>query len=142
MALLFGALNWPPLMRAVRAQVLSLRERDYIEAAYSLDLGLGHIIMREVFPNLVSYVAINLIFSIRTAMYALVALVVLGLVPLQEPDWGVMIFLGRQQGALFNPEAASMMLSPILAIALFQLSLILFTRSLEEIFNPRLRSGL
>lgn len=142
LALLFASLNWPPLMRAVRAQVLSLRERDYIEAAVALDLGLWHIISREVLPNMISYIAVNMIFSIRTAMYSIVGLVVLGLVPLREPDWAVMIFMGRQQGALFNVAAASMLLSPIIAIALFQLSLVLFSRSLEEIFNPRLRSGI
>lgn len=142
LALLFGVLNWPTLMRAVRAQVLSLRERDYVEAAVALDLGLWHIVTREVFPNMISYIAVNFIFTIRVAMYSIVGLVFLGLVPLQEPDWGVMIFLGRQQGVLFNPSAAGMLLSPIVAIALFQLSLVMFTRSLEEIFNPRLRSGL
>lgn len=142
LAVLFGALNWPTLMRAVRAQVLSLRERDYVQAAVALDLGLWHIITREVFPNMISYIAVNLIFTIRVAMYSIVGLVFLGLVPLREPDWGVMIFTGRQQGVLFLPEAAGMLLSPIIAIALFQLSLVLFTRSLEEVFNPRLRSGL
>ncbi|KXK20819.1 MAG: ABC transporter permease [Chloroflexi bacterium OLB15] len=141
LALLFALLNWPSLMRAVRAQVLSLRERDYVQAAVALDLGLRHIILNEVFPNMVSYVAVNAIFSLRSAMYAVVGLVVLGLVPLREPDWGVMIFMGRQQGALFNPNASAMLLAPIIAISLFQLSLVLFTRSMEEIFNPRLRSG-
>jgi peptide/nickel transport system permease protein len=142
LALLFAVLNWPALMRAIRAQVLSLRERDYVEAARALDLGTWHIISREVFPNMVSYIAVNTIFSIRAAMYGLVLLVILGLVPLKEPDWGIMIFMGRQQGALFNPSASSMLMSPIVAIAVFQLCLVLFTRSLEEIFNPRLRSGL
>lgn len=140
LALLFALLNWPSLMRAVRAQVLSLRERDYVQAAIALDMGLAHIVFREVFPMMVSYIAINTIFSLRSAMYAIVGLIVLGFVPLREPDWGVMIFSGRQQGALFNPNAASMLLAPIVAIALFQLSLVLFTRSMEEIFNPRLRS--
>ncbi|MDZ4770192.1 MAG: ABC transporter permease [Chloroflexota bacterium] len=142
LALLFGALNWPTLMRAVRAQVLSLRERDYVQAAVALDLGMWHIITREVFPNMVSYIAVNLIFTIRIAMYSIVGLVFLGLVPLREPDWAVMIFTGRQQGVLFLPQAAGMLLSPIVAIALFQLSLVLFSRSLEEIFNPRLRTGI
>jgi peptide/nickel transport system permease protein len=142
LAVLFAALNWPALMRAIRAQVLSLRERDYVEAAIALDLGTWHIISREVFPNMISYIAVNMIFSIRAAMYNLVLLVILGLVPLKEPDWGIMIFMGRQQGALFNASAASMLLAPIVAIAIFQLCLVLFTRSLEEIFNPRLRSGL
>ncbi len=142
LAVLFAALNWPALMRAIRAQVLSLREREYVEAAIALDLGMWHIITREVFPNMVSYIAVNMIFSIRASMYNLVLLVILGLVPLTEPDWGVMISMGRMQGALFNPAASSMLLAPIAAIALFQLCLVLFTRSLEEIFNPRLRSGL
>jgi peptide/nickel transport system permease protein len=141
LAVLFALLNWPSLMRALRAQVLSLRERDYVEAAVALDLGTWHIITREVFPNMISYIAVNTIFSIRAAMYNLVLLVILGLVPLKEPDWGIMIYMGRQQGALFNPSASSMLMSPIVAIAIFQLCLVLFTRSLEEIFNPRLRSG-
>lgn len=142
LALLLAALNWPTLMRAVRAQVLSLREREYVQAAYALDLGLFHIISREVMPNMISYIVVNMIFSIRSAMYSIVALVFLGMVPIVEPDWGVMIFTGRQQGALFNSDAISMVLAPVIAIAFFQLSLVLFTRSLEEIFNPRLRQSL
>jgi peptide/nickel transport system permease protein len=142
LAVLLAVLSWPGLMRAVRAQVLSLRERDYVEAAIALDLGTRHIILREVFPNMISYIAISFIFQIRAAMYSLVGLVVLGMVPLREPDWGIMIWNARNSGAFYNPNAIMMALAPIMAIALFQLSLVLFTRSLEEIFNPRLRSGL
>ncbi|GAB4529883.1 MAG: hypothetical protein OHK0046_50060 [Anaerolineae bacterium] len=141
-ALLLAALTWPSLMRSVRAQVLSLRQREYIEAAFSLDLGLWHIITREVFPNLISYIAINFIFAIRLAMYALVALILLGMLPPREPDWGTMLWSAQTRGAFFNPDAVMMGLAPVLAIGLFQLSLILFSRSLEEIFNPRLRSSL
>ncbi|MEL6309227.1 MAG: ABC transporter permease [Chloroflexota bacterium] len=142
LAVLLAALTWPALMRSIRAQVLSLRERDYVEAAVALDLGLGHIVMREVFPNMISYIAINFIFSVRSAMYSLVGLVILGMVPLREPDWGIMIWNAQTRGAFYNPQALWMALAPITAIALFQLSLILFTRSLEEMFNPRLRQGL
>ncbi len=142
LALLFAALYWPTLMRAVRAQVFSLRERDYVQAAFSLDLGLVHVIFREVLPNMISYIVVNMIFTIRSAMYSIVGLVFLGMVPIQEPDWGVMIYIGRSRGAIFSADAASMLISPIIAIALFQLFLVLFTRSLEEIFNPRLRQGL
>lgn len=141
MALLLAVLNWPTLMRAVRAQVMSLKSRDYVEAAFALDLGLWHITTREVLPNMISYIVVNMIFTIRSAMYFIIALMFLGLVPLTEPDWGMMIFIGKQQGSLSNPEAAWMLLAPVLAIALFQLSLVLFTRSLEEVFNPRLRQG-
>jgi peptide/nickel transport system permease protein len=142
LALLFAGLSWPTLMRAVRAQVFSLRERDYVQAAIALDLGLVHLIFREVLPNMISYIVVNMIFSIRESMYLLVGLVFLGMAPLIEPDWSVMIYLGRTKQVIFNPNAAHYLLSPIIAIALFQLSLVLFTRSLEEIFNPRLRAGL
>ncbi|MEM9949969.1 MAG: ABC transporter permease [Chloroflexota bacterium] len=142
LAVLLAALTWPGLMRSIRAQVLSLRERDYVEAAVALDLGLSHIIMREVFPNMISYIAINFIFAVRSAMYSLVGLVILGMVPLREPDWGIMIWNAQTRGAFYNRQALWMALAPITAIALFQLSLILFTRSLEEMFNPRLRQGL
>ncbi len=142
LAVLLAVLSWPALMRAVRAQVLSLRARDYVEAALALDLGLYHIIVREVFPNMISYIAINFIFAIRTAMYSLIGLVILGMVPLLEPDWGIMIWNAQSRGAFYNPDAIMMALVPITAIALFQLFLILFTRSLEEIFNPRLRRGI
>lgn len=142
LALTLGVLTWPALMRSVRAQVLSLREREYVEAAVALDLGLFHVVTREVFPQLVSYIAVNLIFSIRTAMYALVGLIILGMVPPREPDWGTMIWNAQSRGAFYNPDAVMMALAPIIAIALFQLSLILFTRSLEEMFNPRLRQSL
>lgn len=142
LALLLAALTWPALMRSIRAQVLSLRERDYVEAAIALDLGLAHIITREVFPNMISYIAINFIFAVRSAMYSLVGLVILGMVPLREPDWGIMIWNAQTRGAFYNENAIWMALAPITAIAFFQLSLILFTRSLEEMFNPRLRQGL
>ena len=142
LAVLLAVLDWPTLMRSVRAQVLSLRERDYVEAAVALDLGLPHIIGREILPQIISYVVIFMIFSTRSAMYQIVGLVFLGMVPFTEPDWGVMIYMGRSQGALFSPAAVSQLLSPVVAVALFQLSLVLFTRSLEEVFNPRLRAGL
>lgn len=142
LAVLLALLTWPGLMRSIRAQVLSLRERDYVEAAVALDLGLPHIILREVFPNMISYIAINFIFAVRSAMYSLVGLVILGMVPLREPDWGIMIWNAQTRGAFYNQNSLWMALTPITAIALFQLSLILFTRSLEEMFNPRLRQGL
>lgn len=141
-AAVLASLTWPPLMRSIRAQVMSLKEREYIEAAFSLDLGIFHIITREVFPNLVSYIAINFIFSIRLAMYALVGLILLGMLPPREPDWGTMLWSAQTRGAFYNPDAVMLGIAPVVAIALFQLSLILFSRSLEEVFNPRLRSNL
>lgn len=139
--LLIASLSWPTLMRAVRAQVLSLRERDYVEAAVALDLGRGHIILREILPNMISFVAISLIFAVTGAMYEQVGLIFLGMTPINDYSWGVMLLFGRTRGTLFNADSALMVLAPVIAIALFQVSMVMFARALEEIFNPRLRSS-
>jgi len=141
LAFLISMLAWPVLMRAVRSQVLSLRERDYVEAALALDLGLVHVILREILPNMMSFVAINFIFAVTRAMYDQVGLIFLGMVPINDYTWGVMLYFGRTRGTLFSPDSASMVLSPIVAIALFQVSMVLFARSLEEMFDPRLRTA-
>jgi len=141
LAALIASLSWPVLMRAIRSLVLSLRERDYVEVARALDLGTGHIIMREILPNMMSFVAINFIFATTAAMYLQIGLIFLGMAPITDYSWGVMLYFGRTRGTLFSADSASMVLSPVIAIALFQVSLVLFARAVEEMFDPRLRSA-
>ncbi|MBL7201871.1 MAG: ABC transporter permease [Anaerolineae bacterium] len=140
LSLILALLSWPGLYRAVRAQVLSLRERDYVEAAVTLDLGTGHIIFKEILPNMMSYIAISFAFAMTGAIYAQTGLVFLGLVPFSSSNWGVMISIAWTRGAIFYREAAMYILAPVFAIALFQLAMVWMTRSLEEVFNPRLRT--
>jgi peptide/nickel transport system permease protein len=140
LAVILALLQWPFLLRAVRAQILSLKERDFVEAARSLDLGLFHIIFREMLPNMRSYIVIHLIIATTGAMYAQAAVVFLGLVPISGQNWGIMLYNSYVQGALFFRDSLWYILSPILAIALFQLSLVLLASALEDMFNPRLRS--
>lgn len=140
-AIVLASLQWAGLLRQVRAQVLSLKEREYVEAARSLDLGLFHVIFREMLPNMASYIAIHFIFAMTGAVYAQVGLIVLGLVPLSGANWGVMLQLSLQQGAIYFANSFWYIMSPILAIALFQLSLVALASGLEDVFNPRLRAG-
>lgn len=140
LALILSILSWAGLYRAIRAQVFSIKERDYIEAAVALDLGLRHIIFSEILPNMIAYIAINFTLAMTRAIYAQVALVFLGLVPLTR-NWGVMINLAWTQGAIFYKGSIYFIMAPLTAIALFQLSIVWMSRSLEEIFNPRLRAG-
>lgn len=141
LAVLIGVLAWPALMRAIRAQVLSLRERDYVEAAVALDLGTPHIIAREILPNMISFVLVSLVLAMIEAMYAQIGLIFLGMAPINDYSWGVMLYFGRTRGTLFSSDSALMVLSPVLAIALFQVSLVMFANALEEVFNPRLRGA-
>ena len=75
------------------------------------------------------------------AIYAQVGLVFLGLVPFSGQNWGVMLSLAWTRGAIFYKDSIWYIMSPVAAIALFQLSLVSLTRLLEEIFNPRLRTS-
>ncbi len=140
LAIILALIEWPGLARQVRSQVLSLKKRDYVEAATMLDLGTGNIIFRELLPNMMSFIAIALIFAMTSAIYQQTGLVFLGLVPFSGANWGVMLSLAQRKGALFAPTAVWYLLSPILAIVLLQLSLVSFARSLDEVFNPRLRT--
>jgi peptide/nickel transport system permease protein len=140
-AALIGALFWPTLMRAIRAQVLSLKERDYVESARALGLGTPHIVFREIAPNMAGYIAINFTLAVTASMYAVVGLTLLGLVPLSENNWGVMINLAWTRGAIFSKDSVFYIMAPIAAIALFQLGLVAMNRSLSEVFDPRLRQG-
>jgi peptide/nickel transport system permease protein len=140
LGILLGLLSWAPLLRAVRAQALSLKERDYVEAARSLDLGTWHIVFREIVPNMMPYIMISFALALTGAIYQQVGLVLLGLVPISGSNWGVMINLAWVRGAIFFEDSVWYIMSPVLAIALFQLAVVTMARSLEQVFNPRLRS--
>ncbi|QDP96521.1 ABC transporter permease [Microlunatus elymi] len=139
LAALLGAFTWPVLMRSIRAQVLSLKEREFVEAARLLDLGTMRVVFVEIVPNMASYILINFIIAITNAIYALVGLYLLGLAPMAGSNWAIMINDAWTSGAMFNPNAMSYIFSPVAAIILLQLGLIMLSRSLEEILNPRLR---
>ena len=141
LGLLLGVLGWPFLLRAVRAQTFSLKERDFIEAARALDLGTWHIIFKEMLPNMMTYIVISFALGFTGSIYAQVALILIGLVPFSSSNWSLMISWGWNHGALFFKDSVWYMMSPIVAIALLQLSVITMTRSLEVVFNPRLRAG-
>lgn len=141
LSVLMAILDWPALARQVRSQVLSLKNREYIEAATMLDLGTPRIIFRELLPNMMSFIAISTIFEMTHAVYQQTGLVFLGIVPYSSANWGVMISAAERRGVLFNPQAAWSILGPIAAIVLFQLALVSFARSLDEVFNPRLRTS-
>jgi len=140
LASLLGILGWAGLARQVRSQVLSLRQREYVEAAVALDLGTYHIIFREMLPNMMSFIAISLVLSMTSAIYQQTGLVFLGLVPLSGANWGVMLSTAYAKGAIYSTTAMWNVLAPVFAIALFQVGLVMLARSLDEIFNPRLRS--
>jgi peptide/nickel transport system permease protein len=141
LAFILAALGWGSLMRAIRAQVLSLKERDYVQAARVLGLPTSHILFNEIMPNMMSFILVQFIMSMTHAIYNQVGLVFLGIIPLATHDWGVMIQFAWKFGAIFSANSRWYLFMPIAVIVLLQFSLIQATRSLDELFNPRLRAG-
>jgi peptide/nickel transport system permease protein len=131
LSVLMAILDWPALARQVRSQVLSLKNREYIEAAIMLNLGTPRILFRELLPNMMSFIAISTIFEMTHAIYQQTGLVFLGIVPYSSANWGVMISAAERRGVLYNPQAAWSILAPIAAIIIFQLALVAFARSLD-----------
>jgi peptide/nickel transport system permease protein len=141
LAAILSITAWAPLSRAIRAQTLTLRERGFIEMAKCLGMPSIHIITNEILPNIMPYIIINGIFAFTGAIYAQVGLFMLGLAPYKSQNWGVMLNLSvNYAGAVFSIKQASL-LAPAICIILLQIGLVFLSGSLEEVFNPRLRSG-
>lgn len=139
-ALVLSIWSWAGLAKAIRSQILSLKNRDFIEASKILDMGLIHIIFKDMLPNMVSYIAINFIMIMKGAITASVGLMVLGLVPFQASHWGMMLNMAiTQTGAIYGSSAIIYFLVPVLAIMFFQMGCLFFANGLDEALNPRLR---
>lgn len=136
---IIGLVTWPYLMRSIRAQVLTLREREFVEAARLQDLGTARILFVEVLPNMAGYIFINFIIAVTNAIYAVVGMYLLGLLPSTADNWGLMIQQAWNNNAFLLPQAAPFLIAPMVMIMLFQIGLVTMTRSLEQALNPRLR---
>ncbi|AUW95030.1 peptide ABC transporter permease [Sulfobacillus thermotolerans] len=142
MGFVLGITGWGGLARAVRSQTLSLRERGFIEAARTLGLSPFHILFREILPNVGSYIAMNLLLAVTGSIYAEVGLFFLGVVPFQVNNWGVMLNLAVfSAGAMSSAQALPYLLSPLLALLILTLGVVLFLDAVDEIFNPRLKEA-
>jgi peptide/nickel transport system permease protein len=140
LATLIAIFGWPYLARQIRAQALSLRSREYVEAARLLQLRTSHILLRCLVPAIAPFVVISTIQAMTAAIYQQVGLAFFGLVPLED-NWGVLFSVAYGQNAMYLPAARWSLFAPVVAICMLQFCLVLTSRSLEELFDPRLRSS-
>lgn len=143
-AFMFGLIlslwSWAGLARAIRSQVLVIKQKEFIEASRILGLSNLNIITHDILPNIMSYIAVNFISIMKNAMMASVGLMYLGLVPFQGNHWGMMIQLSlTTTGALMGSSAMLYFIAPVVGIILFQFGCYMFATGLDEALNPRLR---
>lgn len=140
--IIIGFLGWMGFARIVRSQVLSLRERPYVEAAKASGAGSGRIMAKHIFPNIVSLTYVNLALAVPGAILTEAALAFLGLSDPSVVSWGNMFSDVQQNHGLnqFHPPPWWWLIPPGIAIALISLSFVLLGYALDEIFNPKLRT--
>ena len=135
--ILIGFLGWMGFARVVRSQVLTLKERPFVEAAKAVGAGKFHIIVRHVLPNVMSLVYVSLALSVPNAILSEAALSFLGLFDPTVISWGRMLHDAQAiEGGL---DKWWWWLPPGLAIAMVSVSFILLGYAIDEILNPKLR---
>ena len=141
MALVVASLAWLNPARTVRAQVLSMRERGYVEVARLSGMSGPEIIVKELMPNLLPYLAATLVNAVSAAILASIGLEVLGLGPIDSPTLGMTLYWVNFNAALINGWWW-WWLAPIVIILVVFLGLFFLTVGLDEIANPRLRRAI
>jgi peptide/nickel transport system permease protein len=140
MALIVASLSWMRATRAMRAQTLTLRERSYILVARLSGAGGLAIIVGEVLPNLLPYIAASFVTAVSQAVLASVGLEALGLGPQNDLTLGMMIYWAQYYGAILR-GMWWWWAPPVAMIALIFIGLMLTSAGLDRIVNARLRTG-
>jgi peptide/nickel transport system permease protein len=135
-----SVLGWPWGARVIRAQTLTIRNRDFIAASRESGEKTWRIIGYEIIPNEVSLIAANFVNTVLFAIGASVALAFIGLANLQSWSLGTMLYWAQSAQAL-QLGAWWWFLSPGIAVALIGTSLVLLNTGIDELGNPRLRDA-
>ncbi len=140
LAVIIGITSWSWVSRSVRAQVYSLKTRRHVDIARISGFGTVSIIVREILPYILSYLVMAFVLQVATGILNEATLSMLGLGPYDAVSLGTMMSwalmfeaVGRGAWWAFIP--------PVILIALITFSLKYINSGMDEVFNPRLRSG-
>lgn len=130
-----AVISWPPIVRLVRAEVMSLREREFIQACVCLGLSDSHILVKEILPNVFSAMMVAGSMMVATAILTEAALSFLGLGDPNAMSWGFMIGAGRT----YLRDAWWLCAIPGMMILLTVLCINFVGEGLSDAMNPRLQ---
>ena len=142
--MLFIFVSWPLIAKIIRSQVLSVKERPYVEASRAVGGGTGHIIRRHILPNVMGLVYSQVALNVSGFILLEAALDFLSAAThsLSSISWGLMLTYALPD-AVGNPKASYVwwwFLPPGISIAALSLAFVLVGFALDSIFNPRLRA--
>lgn len=136
--LVIGLTSWSSTARLVRAEVLSLRERAFVERARAIGCSDFRIMWVHILPNVLPLVLANTVLTVALAILSEASLGFLGLGDVNRPSWGTMLHFAFSRGAT-SMGAYWIIMPPGLAIVLLVLGFTLVGYALDEAVNPRLR---
>ncbi|MGH2544591.1 MAG: ABC transporter permease [Ardenticatenaceae bacterium] len=139
MALIIGLFAWAWPARQIRAQVLSLRERAFVQVARLSGMSGLEIIFRELMPHMLPWLGANFVNAFIAAILAESGLSILGLGPQREMTLGMMIYWALSYGAILQ-NLWWWWLTPVVTLIVLFLALYLIHLGFDEVANPRLRS--
>ncbi|GHC78940.1 ABC transporter permease [Limoniibacter endophyticus] len=131
--LVIGVLTWPVTARLLRAEFLTLRKRDYVDAARNLGMSHFDIVFREIMPNALPPIIVNCTLQISSAILLQTSLAFLGLGDPNAISWGTMLHTAQD----YFSRAWWMAAFPGLALFLTTLSLNLVGDGLNDALNPK-----
>ena len=138
LALIIASLAWMWPTRTIRSQVLTMRERAYVEVARLNGFNNFEIIFKELMPNLLPYLAASFVGAVSSAVLAAIGLEALGLGPQSEPTLGMTIYWARYYNGL--PRGMWWWWAPpVIIIIMLFISLFMIAAGLDQIANPRSR---
>jgi peptide/nickel transport system permease protein len=134
-----GITSWPSTARVIRAQVLSLKARSYVERARGLGASDWHMMSRHILPNVGPLIYANTVLIVAVAILSEATLSFLGLGDPLHISWGTMLEFAFDKGAAFSGYWWWIS-APGIAIILVVLAFTMIGYALDDILNPKLRS--
>jgi peptide/nickel transport system permease protein len=138
--LVLSILGWPWGARVVRAQALTIRNRDFVAAARETGEKGWRIILFEIIPNIVSLIAASFVGTVLYAIGASVALAFIGVADVSTWSLGTILYWSQSANSL-QLGAWWWFVPPGLAVALIGTALVLLNTGIDELSNPRLRDA-
>jgi len=136
--LVIGVTGWAGTSRIIRSQVLSVKERMFVERSQALGASTFWIMRKQILPNVLPLIFANTVLIIALSILAESTLSFLGLGDITHPSWGTMLDTANESGAV-SAGAWWYFIPPGLCICLLVMGFTLVGYAIEEIINPRLR---
>ena len=137
--IVIGLTSWATTARIIRSQVLSVKERMFVDRARVIGSGPGRIMRRHIFPNVVNLIVAQTVLTFATAVFTETTLSFIGLGDPFQPSWGEILNSAQSSGAP-GLGAWWYIVPPAACVVLVVLGFTLVGNALDDVLNPKIRN--